>query len=223
MKKLIIPALAVMMLASCSNNAGSNANGKESDSTQTKCEAKADNADCNKTLSTPDLTLFDVKGPVHFIKIGEDDNFVYEFNPKGELIAINNDDKIFSRVEPERQMQEDGSFIDFCKLTRNAQGFIEQEDFMESGTTYKWVNNRVESYEWGCEGSDGIVEYKYDENGDVSERIEKSLEGNDEEYTIDATIKYQITKRDDFGNWIERKATNDDDNYTETRRIEYFK
>jgi len=221
MKKLIIPAMAIMMLASC--NANNNGKSSNQDSTAKVEETKVEETQANKTLSTPDLTLFDVKGPVHFIKKGEDDNFVFEFNQKGELIAINNDDKIFSRVEPERQMQEDGSFIDLCKLTRNAQGFIEQEDFMESGTTYKWVNNRVESYEWGCEGSDGIVEYKYDENGDLIERVEKSIEGNDEEYTIDATIKYQITKRDDFGNWIERSAVNDEDKYTETRKIEYYK
>ncbi len=220
MKRLIIPALMAMaMLASCGGTKTQNTEKAPSAEEQTSLGV-------DKNLTSPDLSLYELHGPVKNLKLGdfeESDNYTfYEFTGDGRLYSVNGDKTMFKRTDPERVMMDDeGTMEDLPVYRRNSNGEISEVEYMESINQYTWENGQMVKNEWECEGAQGLLEYTYDANGDLVQMSEKTKDLSEEDWSEASVVKYKITKRDKYGNWIARDVLSEDP-WSETRAIEYY-
>lgn len=184
-----------------------------------------------QSFSTPDLTLFEVHGPVKSISnysplglyyiFDSNDSNTYYFNQKGEC----------------RKRQQDEYFKGF-KYDKN--GRITGGKFAESGgypvleLTWDNLGRLIKIFD--SYGMHNITEtYTYNSNGDLIKTSIEEISHGLESKTIH---NYKILERDVKGNWIKREVSTTEkttdhnqetepstsESYvnTETRHIEYF-
>lgn len=207
-RKMFLFALTInAMLLSCSNKTTTQTSDSiESDTLELITEEQV----MPDLLTTPDLTLLEVKGNVKEIKGKTYDNYVYgkaaKFDENGMLTHYGNSDPIDKISNIKRD--EDG------KLTYFLGG-----EWM----TVKWDNDLPLSVANQYNEMTTTETYKYDDKGritQISQRIQDSIEGEDSTYV--GIVSYPEDAYDKNGNWLKRIVKYP--NYTETqvREIIYY-
>lgn len=192
-RNFIVLAAAATLLSSCNG-------GNVPTETSQKAEQK-----------TPDLTFFQVKGPVKKItQFG----YTIEFNKEGNLTSINSINP-FELEDAQRTLNDDGSFTDIAKMERNDKGQIIKETAISFANTYTWENNLVVKVEGADEGELYTTLYSYNEEGDLICLSTQSVGGSD-------NCLFSGFKKDKHGNWTSRISKTPFSTDTVSRKIEYF-
>lgn len=214
---LLMLAFAIM-LASCSKNAGvtdSNSDqGIDSTITETTVET-SESQQLENLLSTPDLTLLELKGNVKEIKkeIKEDGSFVSEkakFDENGKLTHYSDCDSQGKLSHVKRDSE--GKLVSF---------------FGSEWTSVEWDGNRPASLDVQCNELEETYYYTYDKNGRVIKIGHRVQDYNSEtDEMIDTTYNYTVTyPKDAFdtnGNWTCRIITSSEGSVTQKRKITYY-
>lgn len=174
---------------------------------------------------TPDLTLFDLHGPVKTVSDTINNSAYYvTFSESGEVQKIRIASQYYSITR-----DSEGKII---KLSSKSEGYDERYSYVYGKDGFP----KKEMYEWR-ECGDGYSEIigssttkiQYNKAHNV---IKKSTEGDDVEGGYWITQSYTIIKVDEYGNWIKRKCkqkcTYDEPSWnhskteTQTRTITYY-
>lgn len=153
-----------------------------------------------KDQATPDLTYFELKGPVKMMNRYQT---TYEFDEDGTLILIDGLN-LFDEEVSNWILSESDEPTNYAHYTRNEEGYISEVSYYEGYETNFWENGRVVKTENGAEGVEWSSIYEYDETGElvcITETIDDFGE-----ITVDKEV-YDIQERDQHGNWIKRKVT----------------
>ena len=215
MKKhnLLLAACATLLVFSaCDNNGQKQA---------TKEDAKPIAQETTVTTS-PDLVFFDLQGPVKRCDL-------VEFDRNGKITSVDGQDP-FALEKPQRDMNDDGEVVDYCRWTRDAQGQIDSILCYEYVDEYRWHDGRVTQVLSGYEGQLWLTDREYDADGRLvkTKQYEVVETEGPEEVNLMWVTEYTYLEFDDRGNWIRRKQTDTDQvveyvNETEvSREIEYY-
>ncbi len=215
MKKhvLLLAACATLLVFSaCDNNGQKQA---------TKEDVKPTVQETTVTTS-PDLVFFDLQGPVKRCDL-------VEFDRNGKITSVDGQDP-FALEKPQRDMNDDGEVVDYCRWTRDAQGQIDSILCYEYEDEYRWHDGRVTQVLSGYEGQLWLTDREYDADGRLvkTKQYEVVETEGPEEVNLMWVTEYTYLEFDDRGNWIRRKQTDTDQvveyvNETEvSREIEYY-
>ena len=215
MKKhvLLLAACATLLVFSaCDNNGQKQA---------TKEDVKPTAQETTVTTS-PDLVFFDLQGPVKRCDL-------VEFDRNGKITSVDGQDP-FALEKPQRDMNDDGEVVDYCRWTRDAQGQIDSILCYEYVDEYRWHDGRVTQVLSGYEGQLWLTDREYDADGRLvkTKQYEVVETEGPEEVNLMWVTEYTYLEFDDRGNWIRRKQTDTDQvveyvNETEvSREIEYY-
>ena len=201
--KLLLTACVMMLfIVSCNNS-------------QNKNEAK------EIVTVTPDLTYWDLQGPVkHCNEV--------EFDNKGTMVGIGGYDP-FSIEQAYREMDGD-DFVEFSKWERDEEGHIASVTGIEGMSEYTWNDGRVVSAAGFEEGTVWKNDYEYDSEGRLVKLLEYigGFEDEEDELPLWSTTEYNYLEFDSHGNWIRRAVKviladmENIEEYEETRTIEYY-
>ena len=132
---LLLAACATLLVFSaCDNNGQKQA---------TKEDVKPTVQETTVTTS-PDLVFFDLQGPVKRCDL-------VEFDRNGKITSVDGQDP-FALEKPQRDMNDDGEVVDYCRWTRDAQGQIDSILCYEYVDEYRWHDGRVTQVLSGYEG-----------------------------------------------------------------------
>ena len=210
---LLLAACATLLVFSaCDNNGQKQA---------TKEDAKPIAQETTVTTS-PDLVFFDLQGPVKRCDL-------VEFDRNGKITSVDGQDP-FALEKPQRDMNDDGEVVDYCRWTRDAQGQIDSILCYEYVDEYRWHDGRVTQVLSGYEGQLWLTDREYDADGRLvkTKQYEVVETEGPEEVNLMWVTEYTYLEFDDRGNWIRRKQTDTDQvveyvNETEvSREIEYY-
>ena len=210
---LLLAACATLLVFSaCDNNGQKQA---------TKEDAKPIAQETTVTTS-PDLVFFDLQGPVKRCDL-------VEFDRNGKITSVDGQDP-FALEKPQRDMNDDGEVVDYCRWTRDAQGQIDSILCYEYMDEYRWHDGRVTQVLSGYEGQLWLTDREYDADGRLvkTKQYEVVETEGPEEVNLMWVTEYTYLEFDDRGNWIRRKQTDTDQvveyvNETEvSREIEYY-
>lgn len=210
---LLLAACATLLVFSaCDNNGQKQA---------TKEDAKPIAQETAVTTS-PDLVFFDLQGPVKRCDL-------VEFDRNGKITSVDGQDP-FALEKPQRDMNDDGEVVDYCRWTRDAQGQIDSILCYEYVDEYRWHDGRVTQVLSGYEGQLWLTDREYDADGRLvkTKQYEVVETEGPEEVNLMWVTEYTYLEFDDRGNWIRRKQTDTDQvveyvNETEvSREIEYY-
>lgn len=208
MKKIIVPAIALALLASC----GAKNTGNQPNADSTKVETKVSNA----VTTSPDLVFYSLQGPVKRVICQGD---TVDFDQKGKISKIKGRDP-FAEGYPTREFDDSGSYKEYCGMKRNEKGQIVEETWIEGVTYYVWEGEKMvadsgfsECYEWHST-------YDLDENGRIAKISTYSFSEPGQEVPLrnENTIKY--SDFDSHNNWTKRSGSLDD--VEVSRTIEYW-
>jgi len=213
MKNIRLLLLACVMLpfvfGSCDNSQNPNGNKETKDTT---------------VITSPDLTFWELKGPV---KICEE----IEFDRQGMMVSYVGYNP-FTIEKPYREIDEEGYMEEFSKWERNEAGQIATITGIEGNNTYTWRDGVMVHNEGVQEATAFAADYEYDENGLLVKLIEYMRddigEENEGEMPMWSTTEYHYLEFDSHGNWIRREVSvvyadyDTTENYEETRIIEYY-
>lgn len=202
--KLLLSAcvMVLFVLASCDNS-------------QNKKDAK------EIVTVTPDLTYWDLHGPVkHCNEV--------EFDNQGTMVGIGNYDP-FSIEQAYREMDGD-DFVEFSKWERDEEGHIASITGFEGMSEYTWNDGRVVSAAGFEEGTVWKNDYEYDTVGRLVKLMEYigGFEDEEDELPLWSTTEFSYLEFDSHGNWIRRAVKviladmENIEEYEETRTIEYY-
>lgn len=174
--------------------------------------------------SSPDLTYWELKGPVKTC------DYV-EFDRQGKIVRVEDYDP-FALEAPYRDYDTTtGMFEEYCQWTRDDQGQIASILSVESLEELTWVDGRVSESLGYYEGQLWLTKNEYDAEGNL---VKQSLYNGDEDaeseedLTLMTTTEYTYLEFDSRGNWIRRKVKSTDavieyvNEEEETRTIEYY-
>ena len=210
---LLLAACATLLVFSaCDNNGQKQA---------TKEDAKPIAQETTVTTS-PDLVFFDLQGPVKRCDL-------VEFDRNGKITSVDGQDP-FALEKPQRDMNDDGEVVDYCRWTRDAQGQIDSILCYEYVDEYRWHDGRVTQVLSGYEGQLWLTDREYDADGRLvkTKQYEVVETEGPEEVNLMWVTEYTYLEFDDRGNCIRRKQTDTDQvveyvNETEvSREIEYY-
>ena len=210
---LLLAACATLLVFSaCDNNGQKQA---------TKEDAKPIAQETAVTTS-PDLVFFELQGPVKRCDL-------VEFDRNGKITSVDGQDP-FALEKPQRDMNDDGEVVDYCRWTRDAQGQIDSILCYEYVDEYRWHDGRVTQVLSGYEGQLWLTDREYDADGRLvkTKQYEVVETEGPEEVNLMWVTEYTYLEFDDRGNWIRRKQTDTDQvveyvNETEvSREIEYY-
>ena len=210
---LLLAACATLLVFSaCDNNGQKQA---------TKEDVKPTAQETTVTTS-PDLVFFDLQGPVKRCDL-------VEFDRNGKITSVDGQDP-FALEKPQRDMNDDGEVVDYCRWTRDAQGQIDSILCYEYMDEYRWHDGRVTQVLSGYEGQLWLTDREYDADGRLvkTKQYEVVETEGPEEVNLMWVTEYTYLEFDDRGNWIRRKQTDTDQvveyvNETEvSREIEYY-
>ena len=215
MKKhnLLLAACAMFLVfGACDNNGQKQA---------TKEDVKPTAQETTVTTS-PDLVFFELQGPVKRCDL-------VEFDRNGKITSVDGQDP-FALEKPQRDMNDDGEVVDYCRWTRDAQGQIDSILCYEYMDEYRWHDGRVTQVLSGYEGQLWLTDREYDADGRLvkTKQYEVVETEGPEEVNLMWVTEYTYLEFDDRGNWIRRKQTDTDQvveyvNETEvSREIEYY-
>lgn len=191
------------------------------------------------TRITPDLSIFNLRGPVKTLKIGEYET--WEFTPEGKLKTIPKEGYTYECISGENGYTKEYIKGEECTIEyiRDENGYlIKVEEVQEPGdisaTVYKYNKNGqlVEEEFEHCRFPKTTV-YMYNQRGYVEK---KYIESRAVWYVGYDTYTYTYTNIDKYGNWISRdyilneKTGCEDETLsseetktgTETRQITYY-
>ncbi len=173
---------------------------------------------------SPDLTFFELTGPVKRVQVEGRDELVFDRN--GRLVLCGGMDP-FRGSGPSRSMDENGGFMDQSWMRRNVQGMICGEYFLEMVREYELAaDGRILKETAFYEDQGGITTYNYDAKGRLTSIVEQTVEfdhyAEPVKYsTVDdpttTTFTYPVV--DSHGNWTKRQTQNGE---VTTRVIEYY-
>ena len=210
---LLLAACATLLVFSaCDNNGQKQA---------TKEDVKPTVQETTVTTS-PDLVFFDLQGPVKRCDL-------VEFDRNGKITSVDGQDP-FALEKPQRDMNDDGEVVDYCRWTRDAQGQIDSILCYEYVDEYRWHDGRVTQVLSGYEGQLWLTDREYDADGRLvkTKQYEVVETEGPEEVNLMWVTEYTYLEFDDRGNWTRRKQTDTDQvveyvNETEvSREIEYY-
>ena len=206
--KLLLSACVMMLFvfASCDNNQ----NKKDANETAT-------------VTNTPDLTFWELQGPV---KLCDE----IEFDRQGRMTSIDDYDP-FTIERAYREMDGDEDYVEFTKWERDEEGRIVSITGVEGMSEYTWNDGQVVSTEGFEESTVWKNDFEYDTEGRLVKLIEYvgDFEDEDDELPLWSTTEFSYLEFDNHGNWIRRavKVTLADmessEDYEETRTIQYYK
>lgn len=199
---LLACVMVLFVLASCDNS-------------QNKRDAK------EIVTVTPDLTYWDLQGPVK--RCNE-----VEFDNQGTMVGIGNYDP-FSIEQAYRDMDGD-DFVEFSKWERDEEGHIASITGFEGMSEYTWNDGRVVSAAGFEEGTVWKNDYEYDTAGRLVKLMEYigGFEDEEDELPLWSTTEFSYLEFDSHGNWIRRAVKviladmENIEEYEETRTIEYY-
>lgn len=180
--KLFLFSIISLIVVSCKNN-GEKSAINDTDSTQ-------------ENFTSPDLSLFQLKGHVKKCIIPGDDmgDIIYEFNEEGNLIIPK-----YEKIERDKN----GAIIEYY------------DPETECTTRIKWEDGKVigntDMYGDGINSSS--IGYEYDKENNIVQLIQEG---------ITFPTNYSNYKFDEFGNWISRMVEINGDSYEEKRYITYY-
>jgi hypothetical protein len=215
MKKhgLLLAACAMLLVfGACDNNSQKQAT--KEDVEQTVQETTV--------TTSPDLVFFELQGPVKRCDL-------VEFDRNGKITSVDGQDP-FALEKPQRDMNDDGEVVDYCRWTRDAQGQIDSILCYEYMDEYRWHDGRVTQVLSGYEGQLWLTDREYDADGRLVKTKQYEVVETDgpEEVNLMWVTEYTYLEFDDHGNWTLRKQTDTDQvveyvNETEvSREIEYY-
>ena len=189
------------------------------------CDNSQNKKDVNETATvtnTPDLTFWELQGPV---KLCDE----IEFDRQGIMASIEDYDP-FTIEQAYREMDGEGDYVEFPKWERDEEGRIASITSVEGMSEYTWGDGRVISAEGFEEGTVWKNDFEYDAEGRLVKLVEYlgGFEDEDDELPLWSTTEFSYLEFDSHGNWIRRvvKVTLADmentEEYEETRTIEYY-
>lgn len=208
--KLLLAAcvMTLFVFGSCNNGQSKN--------------AKEDAKETTTVTTTPDLTYWELQGPVkHCDKV--------EFDREGNMVSIGDYDP-FVIDQAYRDLDEDGGFVEYSKWERDEEGRIASITFMEGMSELTWSDGRVVSTGGFEEGTAWRNDYEYDAEGRLVKLIDYigGFEDEDDELLLWSTTEYSYLEFDSHGNWIRRAVKvviadiDGTEEYEEVRTIEYY-
>lgn len=189
------------------------------------CDNSQNKKDANETATvtnTPDLTFWELQGPVKLCDgVG--------FDRQGTMASIDDYDP-FTIEQAYREMDGDEDYVEFTKWERDEEGRIASITAVEGMSEYTWGDGRVVSAEGYEEGTVWINDFEYDDEGRLVKLTEYigGFEDEDDELPLWSITEFSYLDFDSHGNWIRRsvKVTLADmentEEYEETRTIEYY-
>ena len=205
--KLLLPACVMMLFvfASCDNS-----------------QKKNDGKETATVTVTPDLTYWELQGPVK--RCDE-----VKFDRQGTMVGIDEYDP-FAIDQAYRESAGEDDFVEYAKWERDEEGYIASITGMEGMSEYTWNDGRVVSAAGFEEGTVWKNDFEYDAEGRLVKLIEYigGFEDEEDELPLWSTTEYSYLEFDSHGNWIRRavKVTLADmentEDYEETRTIEYY-
>ena len=171
---------------------------------------------------TPDLTYWDLQGPVKHC------NDV-EFDRQGKMLTIGGYDP-FAIEQAYRDLDGDEGFVEFAKWERDGEGRITSITGVEGMSEFTWSDGRVLSASGFEEGSVWRNDYEYDAEGRLVKLIEYlgGFEDEEDELPLWSITEYKYLEFDSYGNWIHRAVKvslsdiENSEEYEENRAIEYY-
>lgn len=211
MRVKILSVIAVaLMLGACNGKKQDSRNKLEAELQQLKEDLNS-SADGSGNYVTPDLMLFELKGPVKTVKYIEGGTWIegtLSFSPDGKLelprgaeatIYRDSKDRIKSINYPCPQFESQG-------IDSHSYEFTLDDE------------NRVKKYNFNFWEDTGRYSYYYDEKGNLIKTIGF---GATDYANWEGTQSYTYISFDDYGNWIKRLcevdgSSTDNDGYTES-------
>ena len=184
---------------------------------------KKDTKETETVTTTPDLTFWELQGPV---KSCDD----IQFDRQGNMVSIGDYDP-FAIEQAYREVDEDEDFVEFAKWERDEEGRIASITGVEGMSEITWSEGQVVSGEGFEEGTVWNNAYEYDAEGrlvKLYEYIGGFEEEDDEDLPLWSVSEFNYLDFDSHGNWIRRavKVTLVDmentEEFEETRTIEYY-
>lgn len=218
---LLMLAFAIM-LASCSKNAGvtdSNSDqGIDSTITETTVET-SESQQLENLLSTPDLTLLELKGNVKEIKKEIKDYKGMDCFVQSEKAKFDEDGKLTHYSDFDSQGK-------ISHIKRDSEGKL-VSFFGSEWTSVEWDGDRPASLDVQCNELEQTYYYTYDKNGRVIKIGHRVQDYNSEtDEMIDTIYNYTVTYPQDAfdsnGNWTCRIITSPNGPITQTRKIIYY-
>lgn len=219
--KLLMAACAMLLvMGSCGN--GQKQNQKEDNNTA-------------KVTVTPDLTFFELQGPVKNcfgVVAPNGQSFEHvEYDRSGKIISVDGEDP-FTLEEPWSEVNEETSIMeDHCKWLRDDQGQIHSFYGEWTDADFTWEDGHVSLIWRNHEDMTYRHEFEYDAEGRL---VKQTVYGGTIDEVEDNTmalywkIEYTYLEFDDHGNWTRRNEKwtdyeiNDEDQNEVVRVIEYF-
>ena len=161
------------------------------------------------TLRTPDLSLFNLQGPVEKINSSVDDGFNVSFDKQGRITSIV---RGWSEYSISYDSSESGKVMDSegHKVKRDKEGRIlnitagEGCGDVAPGFYFKYAKGHVSEYTIESGECTGNAQYNVKATDDQG-RITKLMLGcYDVDISVETTYTYTYTKFDEWGNWTER-------------------
>ena len=205
---LAVCVMALFVFGSCDNSQNKN--------------AKEDAKEVAKVTTTPDLTYWELQGPVkHCDEV--------EFDREGNMVSIGDFDP-FSIDQAYRDLDGENGYVEYAKWERDEEGRIASITFMEGMSELTWDGGRVVSAEGFEEGTVWRSDYEYDDEGRLVKLIDYigGFEDEDDELPLWSTTEYSYLEFDEHGNWIRRAVKviiadmDSAEEYEEARTIEYY-
>lgn len=197
MKSWNIILTMIIILSSCSSSP------KQEPSKKKQPTPIKQTEDLSNPLVTPDLTFFELKGPIkcllgNYYYLGSDKYDSIFFDREGTLSAIYISG-IGSRLKSPYVTED--NFRGYFRDKKTGQfygfnGFDGQED-------YEWRNGRVYVRKYRSEGHTTFDTLYYNDRGQLRKRISVCWGAEDQpDWTDAAEYKYQVI--DKYGNWTRR-------------------
>ena len=208
-KLLLVACASFLVFAECGNGQNQNEKDKET--------VKA----ASVTVS-PDLTYWDLQGPVkHCDKV--------EFDRQGTMVSIDEYDP-FTLDQAYRDLDENEDFVEYTKWERDEEGYIASITGMEGMSEFTWNEGRVVRADGFEEGTVWRTDFEYDAEGRLVRLVEYmgGFEDEDDELPLWSTTEYNYLEFDSHGNWTRRAVkvviadVESTEDYEETRTIEYY-
>ncbi len=219
MKKLTFLTLmaVVLLFVDCKDN-GENQSGK-TDGDNTEASTAQEQAPVQiDTLHTPDLTLFELQGPVKSVKSGDSENEILNdlelnFDEHGRLTKMN-EYSISYESNPNGVVEIKSKYLKGKEIVeRDKEGrllAVAAGEGCGGSVGYYFTYKKGKLTEYRYEYSECyLTSYEVEVKGyDAQGRISKDECGmcDEDAGCVEMTTTYTITKTDEWGNWTERKA-----------------
>ncbi len=224
MKKVLFTMMLGLLFMATAMTLASCANSNNGENTGSKAESEnVEQVPPASDLTSPDLTYFELKGPVKNCD-------GVEFDRNGTIVTIDGVDP-FALEQPYRDIDTTtGAFVDQCRWTRDDKGQIDSIICYEYVQKTRWHEGRVIEILAGFEGQLLWTIYGYDEAGRLVKLTQNGIVETEgpEEINLLCIMEYAYLEFDGYGNWTRRRAKYMDasidfsDETEETRFIEYY-